>query len=38
MIRARLVGGIEISGFGCRLEWPDDHSCRIRAQIKTLPI
>jgi hypothetical protein len=38
VIRARLIGGIEVPGFGCRLEWSDDHSCRIRAQIKTLPI
>src|SRR5580704_9552968 len=38
VIRARLVGGIEVPGFGGRLEWTDDHSCRIGAQVKTLTI
>jgi hypothetical protein len=38
MIRARLVRGVEISRFSCRLEWTDHHSCRIGTQIKILPI
>jgi hypothetical protein len=38
MIRPRLVGGVEVSRFSRRLERADDHSCRIRAQIKTLPV
>ena len=38
VIRARLIGRIEVPRFGRRLKWPDDYSCRIRAQIKTLPI
>ena len=38
VIRACLIGGVEIAGFGRRLERPDDHSRRIRAQIKILPI
>jgi hypothetical protein len=38
VIGARLVGRIEVPRFGRRLERPDDHSCRIRAQIEALPI
>ena len=38
MIRPRLVGGVEIARFSRRLERANDHSCRIRAQIKTLPV
>ena len=38
VIRARLVGGVEVSRLGCRPEWPDDHSRRIRAQIETQPV
>src|ERR1700691_1994890 len=38
MICARLVRGVEIARFSRRLEWTDDHSCRVRAQIKTLPV
>ncbi len=38
MVRPRLVGGIEVSRFGRRLEWAHDDSCRIRAKIKTLTV
>ena len=38
VIRACLVGGIQVPRFGGRLERPDDNSRRIRAQIKILPI
>jgi len=38
VIRPRLVCGVEIPRFGRRFEWAHDHSCRIRAQIQSLPI
>ena len=38
MIGANLVGGVEVSGFSCRFEGPDDDPRRIRAQIQVLAI
>lgn len=38
VIGTRLVGGVEVPRFCRRLERSDDHSCRIRAQIQTLPV
>jgi len=38
MIRARFISGVEIPRFNRRPEWADDHSCRVRAQKKTLPV
>ena len=33
MICPRLISGVEIPRFSRRLEWTDDHSCWVRAQI-----
>ena len=38
MIGPCFIGGVEVSRFSRRLERADDHSCRIRAQIQTLPV
>src|ERR1700683_310949 len=38
MICARLISGVQIPRFSRRLEWTDDPPCRVRAQIKTLPV
>lgn len=38
MISAGLVSGIEVAGFGRRLERPYDDPRRIRTQIKSLTI
>ncbi len=38
MVRAGLVGGIEVARLGRRLEWPHDHPRRIGAQMESLPV
>jgi hypothetical protein len=38
MIRSLFVDRIEVARFGCRLERPHDHPCRIGAQIERLPV
>src|SRR5271168_1943934 len=38
VVRPGLVGGVEVARFGRRLEGTHDHSSRIRAQIKILPV
>ena len=38
MVRAGLVGGIEVARFGRRLERAHDHPRRIGAQVESLPI
>ena len=38
MVRARLVGGVEIARFGRRSERAHDHSRRVGTQIKGLPV
>jgi hypothetical protein len=38
MVRACLVGGIEIARFGRRLERAHDHPGRIGAQVESLPV
>ena len=38
MVGANLIGRIEVSGFSCWFEGPDDDPCRVRAQIQALAI
>jgi hypothetical protein len=38
MIGSRLVVGSQVFGLGRRLEWPDDHTGRIRSEVECLPI
>ena len=38
MIGPGLVCRIEIARLGRRLKWPDDHSCRIWAQMQRLAV
>ncbi len=38
MIGARLVGRVEIAGFGRRLERAHDHPRGVRTQIERLPV
>jgi hypothetical protein len=38
MVGANLIGWIEVSGFSCGFERPDDDPRRVRAQIQALAI
>jgi len=38
MIGPNLISGVEVSGFRCRFEGPDENPCRVRAQVQALAI